>query len=230
MLLLKCFIKSECHCGRFSIDDQALPTTRARGRCSPRPIGRLLPDTPQRPIFRARVPDRDAEGDESTAVTRLERNANIAAVVIPFLGVIAAAVLLWNHFLGPRDLVIFAVMYLLTAVGVTVGYPPTAHPPRVPDARVAALHARDPRIDVAPGRRDRLGGRPPQAPHVHRRRGRPPQPARRPRRGPARDGQRACGTRTSAGCSRPTARRPRNGSRATSSRTRRCGASTGASR
>ena len=54
-------------------------------------------------------------------MTRLERNANIAAVVIPFLGVITAAVLLWNHFLGPRDLEIFAVMYLLSALGVRVG-------------------------------------------------------------------------------------------------------------
>jgi len=55
-------------------------------------------------------------------VTRLERNVNIAAVVIPFLGVLAGAALLWNHFLGPRDLAIFGVMYVLTAVGVTVGF------------------------------------------------------------------------------------------------------------
>ena len=55
-------------------------------------------------------------------MTRLERNVNIAAVVIPFLGVILAAVLLWNSFLGPRDLAIFAVMYMLTAIGVTVGF------------------------------------------------------------------------------------------------------------
>jgi stearoyl-CoA desaturase (Delta-9 desaturase) len=55
-------------------------------------------------------------------VTRLERNANIAAVVIPFLGLIAGAALLWNRFLGPRDLAVFAVMYLLTALGVTVGF------------------------------------------------------------------------------------------------------------
>lgn len=55
-------------------------------------------------------------------MTRLERNVNIAAVVIPLLGVIAGAVVLWNHFLGPRDLMIFAVMYLLTAVGITVGF------------------------------------------------------------------------------------------------------------
>jgi fatty-acid desaturase len=55
-------------------------------------------------------------------VTRLERNANIAAVVIPFLGVIAAAVLLWNRFLGWRGVAIFAVMYVSTAMGVTVGF------------------------------------------------------------------------------------------------------------
>jgi stearoyl-CoA desaturase (Delta-9 desaturase) len=55
-------------------------------------------------------------------MTRLERNANIAAVVIPFLAVLAAAVLLWNHFLGPLDVAIFAVMYLVSAVGVTVGF------------------------------------------------------------------------------------------------------------
>ena len=55
-------------------------------------------------------------------MTRLERNVNIAAVVIPFLGVIVAAVLLWDRFLGARDLAIFAVMYVLTALGVTVGF------------------------------------------------------------------------------------------------------------
>jgi stearoyl-CoA desaturase (delta-9 desaturase) len=55
-------------------------------------------------------------------VTRLERNVNIAAVVIPFLGVVAAAVLLWRHFFGVGDLVVFAVMYVLTGIGVTVGF------------------------------------------------------------------------------------------------------------
>jgi stearoyl-CoA desaturase (Delta-9 desaturase) len=75
--------------------------------------------------------ERQIEGDRVTEapgagmtgrVTRLERNANIAAVVIPFLGVLVAAVLLWNRFLGPRDLAIFAVMYLLSALGITVGF------------------------------------------------------------------------------------------------------------
>jgi len=55
-------------------------------------------------------------------VTRLERNVNIAAVVVPFLAVIAGAAVLWNRFLGPRDLAIFAAMYLASALGVTVGF------------------------------------------------------------------------------------------------------------
>jgi stearoyl-CoA desaturase (delta-9 desaturase) len=55
-------------------------------------------------------------------VTRLERNVNLAAVVVPLLGVIAAGALLWNRFLGPRELAIFALMYALTAVGITVGF------------------------------------------------------------------------------------------------------------
>jgi len=55
-------------------------------------------------------------------MTRLERNVNIAAVVVPFLAVVAGGVLLWHRFLGPRDLAIFGAMYLLSALGVTVGF------------------------------------------------------------------------------------------------------------
>jgi stearoyl-CoA desaturase (Delta-9 desaturase) len=55
-------------------------------------------------------------------LTRLERNVNIAAVVLPFLGVIAGGVLLWDSFLSPLDLAIMAVMYIATAVGITVGF------------------------------------------------------------------------------------------------------------
>jgi stearoyl-CoA desaturase (Delta-9 desaturase) len=55
-------------------------------------------------------------------VTRLERNVNIGAVVLPFLAVIAAAVLLWHRFFGVRDLMILVATYLLTAIGITVGF------------------------------------------------------------------------------------------------------------
>jgi stearoyl-CoA desaturase (delta-9 desaturase) len=55
-------------------------------------------------------------------MTRLERNANLAGVVVPFLGVLAAIVLLWNRAVDGTDLAILGAMYLITAVGVTVGF------------------------------------------------------------------------------------------------------------
>src|ERR1700731_1794412 len=55
-------------------------------------------------------------------MTRAERSANIAAVLIPFLGAVLAAILAWGSWLHARDLVIFAVMYLVSAFGVTVGF------------------------------------------------------------------------------------------------------------
>ena len=55
-------------------------------------------------------------------MTRTEKLANLGAVVLPFLATIAAIVLFWNRLVSPVDLVIAAVMYLLTAIGITVGY------------------------------------------------------------------------------------------------------------
>jgi stearoyl-CoA desaturase (delta-9 desaturase) len=55
-------------------------------------------------------------------MTRVEKTANLGAVVIPFAATIAAIVLLWNSFVSPADLIIAAVMYMLTAVGITVGF------------------------------------------------------------------------------------------------------------
>jgi stearoyl-CoA desaturase (Delta-9 desaturase) len=53
---------------------------------------------------------------------RLEKSVNLAAVVIPFLAALAAMALLWNRIVRPADLAIMAAMYLLTALGVTVGF------------------------------------------------------------------------------------------------------------
>jgi stearoyl-CoA desaturase (delta-9 desaturase) len=55
-------------------------------------------------------------------MTRLERYANVAAVLVPFLGFLVAAVTLWSRAVGPSDMAILAGTYLLTGVGVTVGY------------------------------------------------------------------------------------------------------------
>ena len=55
-------------------------------------------------------------------MTRLQRNVNIAAVLLPFLVVAAAVPLLWGSLVGPSDLIVAAVMYLLCGLGVTVGF------------------------------------------------------------------------------------------------------------
>jgi len=55
-------------------------------------------------------------------MTRAERLANLAGVVVPFAGVLAAVILLWNRWVDWTDIGIMVGMYLLTAMGVTVGF------------------------------------------------------------------------------------------------------------
>ncbi|MBA2794239.1 MAG: acyl-CoA desaturase [Thermoleophilaceae bacterium] len=55
-------------------------------------------------------------------MTRLARNANIGAVLVPFLAFLAAIPLLWNDLIGPSDLAILAGLYLASAFGITIGY------------------------------------------------------------------------------------------------------------
>jgi stearoyl-CoA desaturase (Delta-9 desaturase) len=55
-------------------------------------------------------------------VTRTQRTVNILGVAIPFAGFLAAIPLLWNELVGPRDLGILAVGYVLTGLGITVGF------------------------------------------------------------------------------------------------------------
>jgi stearoyl-CoA desaturase (delta-9 desaturase) len=58
----------------------------------------------------------------ATGMSRLERNANLAGVVVPFLGVITAIILLWNSMVNWTDIGIMVVMYMLSATGVTLGF------------------------------------------------------------------------------------------------------------
>ena len=55
-------------------------------------------------------------------MSRTERVVNLGAVVLPFAATITAIVLLWNSVVSGTDLAIAAAMYLLTAIGITVGY------------------------------------------------------------------------------------------------------------
>ncbi len=55
-------------------------------------------------------------------MTRIERNVNVGAVIVPFIAFLVAVPLLWNRLVGVTDLALFLAMYLLCGVGVTVGF------------------------------------------------------------------------------------------------------------
>src|ERR1039458_4893411 len=59
---------------------------------------------------------------EPHTMTRAERNVNVAAVLLPFLAAVLGAVFAWGSFLHARDIDVFAVMYLISAGGVTIGF------------------------------------------------------------------------------------------------------------
>ena len=55
-------------------------------------------------------------------MTNLEKRFNLAAVALPFVAFLAAIVLLWNSAVSATDLAILGVMYVVTGLGVTVGF------------------------------------------------------------------------------------------------------------
>lgn len=55
-------------------------------------------------------------------MSRTARISNLLAVVIPFVALLAAIVLFWDNGVGWHDLALFAIFYLLTGFGVTVGF------------------------------------------------------------------------------------------------------------
>ena len=55
-------------------------------------------------------------------MTRAQRYSNLGAAIIPVLAVIAAGILSWNSLLHWSDLAIFAVMYVVVGLGVTIGF------------------------------------------------------------------------------------------------------------
>jgi stearoyl-CoA desaturase (delta-9 desaturase) len=55
-------------------------------------------------------------------MSRTERWANLAGVVVPFVGVLVAILLTWNRWVDAVDLALLAGFYVITAMGVTVGF------------------------------------------------------------------------------------------------------------
>jgi stearoyl-CoA desaturase (Delta-9 desaturase) len=55
-------------------------------------------------------------------MTRTAKIANLLTVVLPPLIILAAIVAFWNEVVGVHDLLVALVMYLVTGLGVTVGF------------------------------------------------------------------------------------------------------------
>jgi stearoyl-CoA desaturase (Delta-9 desaturase) len=55
-------------------------------------------------------------------VTRTHKLVNLMAIVLPLAGLLLAIALLWNRMVGATELAILAVGYVLTGLGITVGY------------------------------------------------------------------------------------------------------------
>jgi stearoyl-CoA desaturase (delta-9 desaturase) len=55
-------------------------------------------------------------------VSRAHKLANLIGVGVPPSALVAAIVLLWHRAVGPLELAVMAVLYVLTAFGVTLGY------------------------------------------------------------------------------------------------------------
>src|SRR5271155_3331969 len=70
-------------------------------------------------------PDAGPEGRDIQPPGRwdlLERIVNAVVIALPAALVLLAAALAWNHALGWSDLIVFAVCYIPTGLGITVGY------------------------------------------------------------------------------------------------------------
>jgi stearoyl-CoA desaturase (delta-9 desaturase) len=75
------------------------------------------------PVTAAAKPAEAAHLEQATEQPSLGGQvATLVAIVLPFLGLVAAAVLLWNWGFHWTDLGLLLGMYVLTALGVTVGF------------------------------------------------------------------------------------------------------------
>jgi stearoyl-CoA desaturase (delta-9 desaturase) len=55
-------------------------------------------------------------------MSRIERATNLVGVVVPFAGFLISIGLVWNRWVDGADLALLGAFYLLSAVGVTVGF------------------------------------------------------------------------------------------------------------
>src|SRR3984893_8258236 len=55
-------------------------------------------------------------------MSRAHKIVNLIGVPLPFVGLLLAIVLLWDRAIGPLELALLAGFYVITALGVTLGY------------------------------------------------------------------------------------------------------------
>jgi stearoyl-CoA desaturase (delta-9 desaturase) len=55
-------------------------------------------------------------------MTNAQRMVNVAAVALPFLAFIVAVVVFWNDFIGWTDVAIMVSLYVIAALGITIGF------------------------------------------------------------------------------------------------------------
>ena len=55
-------------------------------------------------------------------MTRAHRISNLIGAIVPFIAFLAAIALLWDEYVGWHDLAVLALMYVITGLGITVGY------------------------------------------------------------------------------------------------------------
>src|SRR6185295_3244300 len=90
------------------------PTLGRRVMCHPVRVGAHV-DHPGAPMF----PPRRREPNTATTARQV---SNLIGLSLPFLGFVLAVVLCWDRFVEPVDLVLLAVGYTLTCLGITVGF------------------------------------------------------------------------------------------------------------
>jgi stearoyl-CoA desaturase (Delta-9 desaturase) len=56
------------------------------------------------------------------AMSRAHRISNLIGAIVPFIAFLAAIALLWNEYVSWHDLAVLALMYVITGLGITVGY------------------------------------------------------------------------------------------------------------
>ncbi len=118
----------------------------------------------------------------SHAMSTRHKIANLVGVPMPLIGLVVAIVLLWNRAIGPLELALMVGLYVVTALGVTLGYHRMfTHRAFQSSRTVPRDHGGD-GLDGGPGPGHHLGGRPSQASRLHRPGGRSALAApRRPR-------------------------------------------------